>query len=132
LQPTLQQQLDPGAGGTALYSKEAAMVAKMYADSQKYDGVSESFDFKLAIFEDICRRASLQLDGYMIAFPTMLKGLAQDHYYSCTLLARTYSEACTYMRNFFEGPEFYRKNLVEWNATTLQGIIDMNIDKPIY
>jgi len=104
----------------------------MYTDSQKYDGVSESFDFKLAIFEDTCRRAGLQPDGYMIAFPTMLKGLAQDHYYNRTLSARTYLEACTHMRNFFEGPEFYRKNLAEWNATTLQGIIDANTDKPVY
>jgi hypothetical protein len=68
----------------------------------------------------------------MIAFPTMLKGLAQDHYYNRTLSARTYSEACTHMRNFFEGPEFYRKNLAEWNATTLQGIIDANTDKPVH
>jgi hypothetical protein len=132
LQLTLQQQLDLGARGTALYSKEAAIVAKMYTDSQKYNKVSESFDFKLAIFEDICRRASLQLDSYIIAFPTMLKGLAQDYYYSCTLLARTYSKACTYMQNFFKGPEFSRKNLVEWNVTTLQGIININIDKLIY
>ena len=51
------------------------MVAKIYTDSQKYDGVSESLNFKLAIFKDICRRAGLQLDGYMIAFFTMLKGL---------------------------------------------------------
>jgi hypothetical protein len=69
LQSTLQQTPDPG-GGTASYKKEAATVAKMYTDSQKYDGVSESFDFKLTIFEDICRRAGLQPDGYMIAFPT--------------------------------------------------------------
>jgi hypothetical protein len=114
------------------YKKEAATVAKMYTDSQKYDGVSESFDFKLAIFKDICRRASLQPDGYIIVFPTMLKGLAQDHYYNRTLLARTYLEACTHMRNFFKGPKFYRKNLVEWNATTLQGIINANTDKTVY
>jgi hypothetical protein len=131
LQSTLQQTPDPG-GGTASYKKEAATVAKMYTDSQKYDGVSESFDFKLTIFEDICRRAGLQPDGYMIAFPTMLKGLAQDHYYNRGLSARTYAEACTHIRNFFEGPEFYRKNLAEWNATTLQGIIDANTDKPVY
>ena len=61
----------------------------------------------------------------------MLKGLAQDHYYNRGLSARTYTEACTHIRNF-EGPEFYRKNLAEWNATTLQGIIDANTDKPIY
>jgi hypothetical protein len=88
-------------------------VAKMYTDNQKYNGVNESFDFKLAIFKDICRRAGLQLDGYMIAFPTMLKGLAQDYYYNCSLSTKTYLEACTHMWNFFEGPKFYRKNLVD-------------------
>jgi hypothetical protein len=112
LQSILQQPLDLG-GGTALYSKEAAMVAKMYTDSQKYNRVSKSFDFKLAIFEDICRRAGLQPDSYMIAFSTMLKGLAQDHYYNCGLSAKTYSEACIYIQNFFKRPEFYRKNLAE-------------------
>jgi hypothetical protein len=59
-----------------LYKKEAAIVVKMYMDSQKYNRVSESFDFKLTIFKDICRRASLQPNDYIIAFPTMLKGLA--------------------------------------------------------
>jgi hypothetical protein len=96
LQSTLQQPPDPG-GGMVSYKKEAATVAKMYTDSQKYDKVSESFDFKLTIFKDICRRAGLQLDDYMIAFPTMLKGLAQDHYYNCSLSAKTYTEACTYI-----------------------------------
>ena len=95
------------------------MVAKIYTDSQKYDRVSESFNFKLTIFKDICRRAGLQLDDYIIAFPTMLKGLAQDHYYNRTLLARIYLEAYTYMRNFFKGPKFYKKNLAEWNVITL-------------
>ena len=95
------------------------MVTKMYTDDQKYDGVNDSLDFKLAIFEDICRRAGLQPNGYMVAFPNMLKGLTQDHYYNHTLSNRTYAEACTHMRNFFEGPEFYRRNLTKWNMITL-------------
>ncbi len=68
----------------------------------------------------------------MITFPIMLKGLAQNYYYNCTLLARIYLETCTYMQNFFKGPEFYKKNLAGWNAITLQGIIDTNTDKPVY
>ena len=89
------------------------MVAKMYTNSQKYDGVSKSFNFKLTIFKDICRKAGLQLGNYIIAFLTMLKGLTQDHYYNYTLLARTYLKVYTHMRNFFKRPEFYRKNLAE-------------------
>jgi hypothetical protein len=59
-----------------MYSKEAAMVTKIYIDDQKYNGVNDSLDFKLAIFEDIYRRAGLQPDGYIIAFPNILRGLA--------------------------------------------------------
>jgi hypothetical protein len=54
----------------------------MYVDTDKYDGINDSFDFKLGIFIDICNRAGLPLDSYMLAFPSMLKGLAQVHYYN--------------------------------------------------
>ena len=91
----------------------------MYTDDQKYDGINDSFDFKLTIFKDICRRAGLQPEGYMLAFPGMLKGLAQDHYYSRTLAGKTYAKACAYMRRFFKGLEFYRRNLTKWNAISL-------------
>ena len=112
------QQAQPSATSTPQqpstgHSKEAALVAKMYTDDQRYDGVSKSFDFKLTIFEDICRRAGLPLDKYMIVFPNILKGIAQDHYYSQNLSTRTYNEACNHIQNFFKGPEFFRKNLTE-------------------
>ena len=93
---------------------------------------SKSFNFKLTIFKDICRRAGLQLDNYIIVFLTMLKGLTQNYYYNCTLLTRIYLEACTYIWNFFKGPKFYKKNFTKWNIIILQGIIDTNTDKPIY
>jgi hypothetical protein len=122
---TVQTTTHPG------YSKELATVAKLYTDDQKYTGVDDSFDFKLTIFHDICNRAGLPPDGHMIAFPTMLKGLAQAHYYNCSLSTKPFDAACTHMRNFFEGPEYYRKNLTEWNAITLQGFIDSNPEKSL-
>ena len=59
-----------------IYSKEVATIAKIYTDDQKYNRVSNSFNFKLTIFYDICKRASLPPKGYITAFLTMLKGLA--------------------------------------------------------
>jgi hypothetical protein len=59
-----------------IYSKEAATIAKIYIDDQKYNRVSNSFNFKLTIFYNICKRASLPPKGYITVFPTMLKGLA--------------------------------------------------------
>ena len=96
-----------------LYTREITTIGKMYNDDQKYDGIGDSFDFKLSIFYDICRRCGLLPDGYMIAFPNMLKGLALSYYYSCNLSTKSFEIACESMRNFFEGPEYYRKNLTE-------------------
>jgi hypothetical protein len=59
-----------------IYSKKAAIIAKIYIDSQKYDETSDSFDFKLTIFYNIYKRSGLLPNGYIIAFPIMLKGLA--------------------------------------------------------
>jgi hypothetical protein len=114
------------------YGKEIGIVAKIYTEEQKYGGIDESFDYKLKIFYDICKRAGLPNTAYIDAFPTMLKGLAQDHFYNHDLSERPFDQACTHLRNFFEGPGYYRKNLDEWNATTLASIVQENTSKTLY
>ena len=66
--------------------------------------------------------------------PTMLKGLAQDHYYNSQLSIRSFGDACTNIRSFFEVPTYHRRNLDEWNNTDLASITakDENYKKPIY
>lgn len=59
-----------------IYSKEAATITKIYIDGQKYNRVSDSFNFKLTIFYNIYKRASLPPKGYITTFLTILKGLA--------------------------------------------------------
>jgi len=59
-----------------IYSKEAATITKIYTDDQKYNRVSNSFNFKLTIFYNIYKRASLPPKGYITIFLTILKGLA--------------------------------------------------------
>jgi len=90
-----------------IYSKKAATITKIYIDNQKYNRVSNSFNFKLTIFYNICKRASLPLKGYITVFLTMLKGLAQDYYYNSSLLTRLFTKAYNHMRYFFKGPEYY-------------------------
>ena len=95
------------------YSREAATIAKIYTDNQKYAGVADSFDFKLTIFYNICKRLGVLPEAYITVFLTMLKGLAQDHYYSSSMSTRTFKEACNHICQFFKGPEFYCKNLTK-------------------
>jgi hypothetical protein len=70
------------------YSKKAVTIAKIYMDNQKYNGVSNNFDFKLTIFYDICKRSSLPPKGHMIVFPIILKGLAQVYYYNYNIFTK--------------------------------------------
>jgi len=58
------------------YSKEVAIIAKIYIDNQKYNRVNNSFNFKLTIFYNIYNRSGLLPEGYIVAFPSILKGLA--------------------------------------------------------
>jgi hypothetical protein len=82
------------------------MIAKVYINGQKYNR-SISFDYKLTIFYNICKRPGLSCEGYATVFLTMLKGLAEEHYYSSNLADRLFEDTCIYIRNFFERPEYY-------------------------
>jgi len=68
-------------------------VAKIYIKEQKYNSTNSSFDYKLTIFLNICNRIKLLEEGYLRAFPIMLKGLALNHFYNAKLLQHTYPEA---------------------------------------
>ena len=54
----------------------------------------------------------------------MLKSAVESHYFSAHLAAQPFEKACQLMRDFFEGEDYYRKNLIEWNAITFQGFIE--------
>jgi hypothetical protein len=86
-------------------------VAKIYTKKQKYNGSNSNFDHKLTIFLDICQRIELPQEALIRAFPTILKGLAQDHFYSNQLSQHIYKEACINIRSFFKGPGFEHRNL---------------------
>jgi hypothetical protein len=81
-------------------------MAKVYTNKQKYNKFI-SFDYKLTIFYNIYKRFGLSYKRYVIVFPIMLKGLAEEHYYNSNLADRLFKNTCIYIRNFFEGLEYY-------------------------
>ena len=83
----------------------------MYTDESRYSGKNDNFDYKLVIFHDLCSRADV-LDSTK-AYPTILRGLALDHYYTSIKWAiQTYNlsfnQICDLTRNYFEGSEYKR------------------------
>jgi hypothetical protein len=81
---------------TQLTYKKIVIIAKIYTNKQKYNK-SASFNYKLTIFYNICKRSDLSYKKYIITFLTMLKGLAKDHYYSNNLANKSFKNICIYM-----------------------------------
>ena len=54
----------------------------MYIEDNKYSGEDDNFDFKLTIFYDLYNRADMPQETKVKAYPTMLRGLALNHYYT--------------------------------------------------
>ncbi len=79
----------------------------MYIDKQKYNSINYSFNYKLAIFLNICRRNNLPKNLLSKAFLIMLKGIALDHYYNNILSQHSYQDVCSSFHTFFKGLGYY-------------------------
>ncbi len=91
------------------HDRELSNLAKIYINEAKYSGRNDSFTFKLAIFHDICSRSDVPLEAKMKTFPTMLKGLALDYYYSnisTRVVALNFDQVCNSIRNYFKRAEY--------------------------
>ncbi len=72
------------------------MIAKVYTDRQKYNRTI-SFNYKLTIFYNIYKRSNLPYKGYATIFLIMLKGLAEDYYYSSNLADKPFKDTYIYI-----------------------------------
>jgi hypothetical protein len=85
----------------------------MLTNDMKYSSnrKDEALNYKIRIFYNVYNRVSFPQELLMKAFPTLLKGIALDHFYSNALSRRLLEEAITNLKNFFEGLGFHRYNL---------------------
>jgi hypothetical protein len=63
------------------YRRELSIIIKIYIEESKYGGNRDSFNFKLAIFYNIYRRANILYKVKAKVFPIMLKGLVLNFFY---------------------------------------------------
>ena len=68
------------------YRRELSTIIKIYIEESKYGGNRDSFNFKLAIFHNIYRRANVLHKAKIKAFPIIFKGLALNFFYLIILL----------------------------------------------
>lgn len=115
------------------YGRELGNLAKLYTEDLKYGNEVDNFDFKLTIFKDNCGRADVPPEQWLRAYPTMLRGLALDHYYTNVaksgLNELSFEEVCNATRAYFEGEEFRRGALSRWNSVTFRSIMEKHPEK---
>ncbi|RKF62515.1 hypothetical protein GcM3_147008, partial [Golovinomyces cichoracearum] len=114
------------------YGKELANLAKMYNIDEKYGGTCiESFNYKFNMFLDSFSRAQLTENALSLAFPIMLKLTALEFYYSsCQDFNLTIEQLIQRFQDRFEGEEYRRNALLNWNNTNLRTWLRQNTDTP--
>ena len=114
------------------YRQELNIIIKMYTKESKYRGNRDSFNFKFAIFYNICGHADILYKVKAKAFPTILKGLVLDFFYlNNTINKSSFQDICSTIQTYFKGLEYKRGVLVYQNAILLKLIIDKSEGKLI-
>ncbi len=113
------------------HSKELTTLAKLYSSEEKYGGdPTESLSYKFMIFMDLSKRAEIPQQILHVAFPTMLKTMALEFYYSsCQGIVLTVQQLYDRFQGHFEGEEHRRLMLRQWNSVSLRGSFRANPEK---
>ena len=78
------------------YRQELSIIIKIYIEESKYRGNRNNFNFKLAIFHNICRCINILYKAKVKAFPIMLKGLVLDFFYlNNTINKLSFQDICS-------------------------------------
>jgi hypothetical protein len=64
------------------FSRQLALLNKIYKEEDKFSDTDSNFDMKAAVFYDKCRRVGLPEHAYIQSASIMLSDQALTHYYS--------------------------------------------------
>ncbi|RKF82230.1 hypothetical protein GcM1_173010 [Golovinomyces cichoracearum] len=111
------------------YTTEITNLIKAYASEPKYEGNGDSIDHKLSCFYHLCELTGVPEEAYPKTLSVMLTGFSKEHYLAANPSQLTFHLAIDHLRNFLEGPGYYRRNLGKLNATNLKSTISQNPNK---
>src|SRR6266700_7862526 len=92
------------------WGKEISNAVKMYTEELKYNGINNSFNYKLTIFYNICNQFNVPQKAYNKALLIMLTGLALNQYFNGRLSNLLFKDTYRHFHGFFKGPGFKCKN----------------------
>lgn len=131
---TREETLQPASTlPTHAYPKQKQLEAlsKIYKDdADKYSGHKDSFQHKLLIFKDACRRACLDPLNMEDAFSFLVIGKARDVYLD-KVVGKDYNfeQMCAIVRSEFETAAWKNGLLTTWTGMSLPAMFDRYPDK---
>lgn len=131
---TKQETVQP-ASELSAYSypkqKQLEALSKIYKDdADKYSGHKDSFQHKLLIFKDACRRACLDPANMDDAFSFMVIGKARDVYLDKVIgKGYNFEQMCATVRSEFETAAWKNGLLTTWTGMSLPDMFDRHPGK---
>ena len=108
-------------------------IIKMYSSSKakQYSGAEyDHLDYKIAIYEDYCRKYSLTEDDKARAFSSILSGPAENYYHMSIMpVTQQYTECVRMLREYFETPQQKHEYQNQWNQLIFYNIVKKHSDK---
>lgn len=98
----------------------------------KYGSETDHFHMKYKIFLTCATQAGLPQQALTLAFPTMLKELARDYYFTTLqnfVPKLEIAELALAVQNHFEDTNYRRRVYLQWNTTSLVTIKAENSGK---
>ncbi len=109
------------------FFRQLALLNKIYKKKDKFSDTDSNFDYKVMIFYDKCKRASLFSHAYIQDVLIMLSSQALIHYYSNQLqLSNDFFDFCINIKNAFEEFEWQRRNLIKWQIISISNVVAVN------
>ena len=84
------------------YSKELALFDRIYKNKKKFGKTNDSFDYKLLLFYNKCKRVGLFKRAYIYEASIMLIEQTQSRFYKIRNMILIFDEFCEGMRDYFE------------------------------
>lgn len=111
--------------------KQLEVLSKIYKDdADKYSGHKDSFQHKLLIFKDACRRACLDPINMEDAFSFLVVGKARDVYLDKVVgKGYNFEQMCAIVRSEFETAAWKNGLLTTWTGMSLPAMFDRYPDK---
>ena len=101
------------AKATTNYSRDLAILVKIYTEESKYNREDDNFNCKLIIFNNLYNRVDIPQKVKIKGFLIILRGITLNFYYKNKATYITFNSICNTIHNHFKGLKYKYRVLIK-------------------